>query len=300
MKKIFVIIVTYKGLQWYNRCFGSLRKNEIPVQVVAVDNSPGEENSEYIREHFPEVYLVKTKENLGFGRANNLGMRYALDHGCDYVFLLNQDAWIEPDTINKLINIAEQHPEYGIFSPIHLNAEKSEINVQIGLGAHHRNEKLLSDLYLNRLGDIYETNYVNAAAWLLPRRTLEMIGGFDPIFKHYEEDDNYLNRVRYHGMKIGVCPAAQIVHDHKDSELSDEKLQYRQKQYLLVEWTDINKSFNVWLQTRYYIRKWLSFVLSGKWKQAKMHREAMQYCLQMKKAVDVSRSENMKSQASWL
>lgn len=298
--RVYVIIVTYKGRQWYDKCFGSLRESTIPLQVIAVDNSPGEEDAEYIKSNFPEVHLIKTNENLGFGRANNIGIRYALDHGCDYVFLLNQDTWIDKDTLARLVQIAEKHSDYGIISPIHLNAERTAINMLIGLGAHHRNEKLLSDLYLNKTGELYETNYVNAAAWLLPRKTLEMIGGFDPIFKHYEEDDNYLNRVIYHGLKIGVCPAAQIVHDHKDSELSDERLKIRQQQFLLVDWTDINKPFSVVALCRYYMRKWLSYLCAGKFEQAWKQKRAMKYCLEMKKAVEYSRCENAKKKASWL
>lgn len=299
--EIFVIIATYNGKRWYERCLSSLRELMAPVETVVVDNSPGEDDAEYIRAHFPEVYLIKTKENLGFGRANNLGMRYALDNGCDYVFLLNQDAWLDaPDTLSKLVAIAEEHPEYGILSPIHLNAERTAINMQIGLGAHNRNEQLLSDLYLDKISEVYETNFVGAAAWLLPRKTLEIVGGFDPIFKHYEEDDNYLNRVIYHGMKIGVCPSARIIHDHKDSELSDEKLKYRQKQYLLVEWTDVNKPFSVWRQTRYYLRKLLSLALAGKWQQAKAQRKMMWYCWESRKAVKKSRKESIKIQTSWL
>lgn len=301
MKKIFVIVVTYKGGRWYDRCFGSLRESEIPVQIVAVDNSPGEEDAEYIKTHFPEAHLIKTNENLGFGRANNLGMRYVLDNGCDYVFLLNQDAWLDaPDALSKLVTIAEKHPEYGIVSPIHLNAAHTAMNMQLGVGAHHRNVKLLSDLYMGRVGDIYETNYVNAAAWLLPRKTLEKVGGFDPIFKHYEEDDNYLNRVIYHKMKIGVSPEVRIVHDHHESELSNEQLQWRQQQFLLVEWTNINKPFSAAAVCRYYIRKWLSYLCAGKKDQVKAQRLVMKYCMEMRKAVEHSRRENMKSQASWL
>lgn len=299
--KVFVIIVTYKGVKWYDRCFGSFRASDMPVQVIAVDNSPGNEDAGYIRLHFPEVHLIKTNENIGFGRANNLGMRYALDNGCDYVFLLNQDAWIDaPDTLCKLVSVAAQHPEYGIVSPIHLNAEKSSINMQMGLGAHHRNEKLLSDLYLNKVNDIYETNYVNAAAWLLPRKTLEIVGGFDPIFKHYEEDDNYLNRVIYHGLKIGVCPSARIIHDHHDSELSDERLKIRQQQFLLVEWTNINQSFSFWKENRYYIRKWFSYIFSGNLRQARIMRNQVKYCFCMRKAVERSRMENKQQKISWL
>lgn len=301
MKKIFVIVVTYKGQRWYDRCFGSLRESEMPVQVVAVDNSPGDEDAEYIKTHFLEVHLIKTNDNLGFGRANNLGTRYALDNGCDYVFLLNQDAWLDaPDTLSKLVAIAEKHPEYGIISPIHLNGARTSVNMQLGVGAHHRNEKLLSDLYLGNVRDIYETNYVNAAAWLLPRKTLENVGGFDPIFRHYEEDDNYLNRVIYHKMKIGVCLEVRIVHDHHESELSNEQLQWRQQQFFLVEWTNINKPFSAAAVCRYFLRKCLSYLFAGKWNQAKAQWEAMKYCLKMRKAVQFSRRENMKSQASWL
>ncbi len=301
MKKIFVIIVTYKGKQWYDKCFGSLRESTAPLTTIVVDNSPGDEDAKYIKTHFPEVYLIKTNDNLGFGRANNLGMRYALDNGCDYVFLLNQDAWLDaPDTLSKLVEIAEKHPEYGILSPIHLNAERTAINMQMGVGAHHRNEKLLSDLYLDKVSVVYETNYVNAAAWLLPRKTLEIVGGFDPIFKHYEEDDNYLNRVIYHRMKIGICPEVRIVHDHHESALSNEQLLWRQQQFLLVEWTDINKPFSAVAVCRYYMRKWLTYLGSGKKDQAKRQRENARYCWEMKRVIEYNREENMKSQASWL
>jgi GT2 family glycosyltransferase len=106
--KIFVIIVTYKGHLWYERCFKSLRDSELPVQIIVIDNASNDGTVEYIRAHFPDIHLIESKENLGFGRANNLGMRYALDNGADYVFLLNQDAWIEPNTIGELVRIAEK------------------------------------------------------------------------------------------------------------------------------------------------------------------------------------------------
>ena len=79
--KLFVIVVTYKGHQWYDRCFTSLRESELPIQTIVIDNASNDGTVEYIREHFPEIHLIESKENLGFGRANNIGMRYALDHG---------------------------------------------------------------------------------------------------------------------------------------------------------------------------------------------------------------------------
>jgi GT2 family glycosyltransferase len=298
--KIFVIIVTYKGMRWYDKCFGSLRESTIPLQTVVVDNTPGDEDAAYIKTHFPEVYLIKTNENLGFGRANNLGMRYALDNGCDYVFLLNQDTWIEKDSIAKLAEVADKNPEYGILSPMHLNAEHTVVNAIIGIGKEYRNEKLLSDLYLNKVNDVYETNYVNAAAWLLPRKTLEFVGGFDPIFKHYEEDDNYLNRVIFHGMKIGICPKAQITHDHQGSALSDESLVLRRRQIWLVKWTDINQSFSIRHMVCYNIRKWIVSVCTGRIKMATHFRRQLLYAISMCEKIKYSRKENKKQQAAWL
>lgn len=298
--KVFVIIVTYNGKRWYDKCFTSLRESILPVETIVVDNSPNEEDAAYIKEHFPEVHIIKTNENLGFGRANNLGMRYALDNGCNYVFLLNQDAWIEKDSISKLVDVAENHPEFGIISPIHLNGEHTEINTIIGLGKNYRNEKLLSDLFLNRLDDIYETNYVNAAAWLLPRKTLETVGGFDPIFMHYEEDDNYLNRAIYHRLKIGICPKTYITHDHQGSHLSDDRLWYRQQQYWLVDWTDINRPFSIGRVLRYSVRKWLGFISTGKKQMASYIWSQWRYCWSRRKDIKRSRTENKQTKASWL
>ena len=90
--KLFVIIVTYKGKQWYDRCFTSLRESTLPVQTIVVDNASNDGSVEYIKEHYPEIHLIESEENLGFGKGNNLAIRYAYEHGCDYVFLLNQDA----------------------------------------------------------------------------------------------------------------------------------------------------------------------------------------------------------------
>lgn len=301
MKNVFVIIVTYKGKHWYDKCFESLRNSTIPLQTIVVDNTPGDEDAEYIVTRFPEVHLIKTNENLGFGRANNLGMRYALDNGCDYVFLLNQDTWLEqPEAIERLVAIAEKHPEYGILSPMHLSADKKLVDMNIEYDDHSCSRALVSDLYCDCVKDIYPTDYINAAAWLLPRKTLETVGGFDPIFKHYEEDDNYLHRVLYHGLKVGLCPEAFIIHDHPTSINETSISEQRLNQFLLVEWTDIRKPFTKGSYMRFYMRKLLINMLGGKWQRVKKYSHKIHYLCKMAKPVKEGRNVNMKKQASWL
>ena len=128
--KLFVIVVTYKGKRWYDHCFTSLRNSTIPIQTIVVDNASNDGTVEYIKENYPEIILIESKENLGFGKANNMAMRYALDHECDYVFLLNQDAWlVQSNCIRQLVDLSEKHPEYGILSPMHLSADRLKINM---------------------------------------------------------------------------------------------------------------------------------------------------------------------------
>ncbi|MCL1868616.1 MAG: glycosyltransferase family 2 protein [Paludibacter sp.] len=271
MKKNFVVIVTYNGQQWYEHCFNSFRASQIPVNVVVVDNSPNNETVDFIAENYPEIHLIKPSENLMFGRGNNLGIKYALENGADYVFLLNQDAWlIEQNTVNELVRIAEENSQYGIISPIHLNKEQNCIEkllLRRFFDYKTTDKEIFNDLYFNNLKDIYQTKYVNAAAWFIPRKTLETVGGFDPIFYHYGEDDNYINRLFYNDLKLGICPHLRIVHDNdRPRPLYDS----RENEVLwLIEFTDINKEINIDKEIRNARKKLITNTLKNNKTRAK-------------------------------
>ncbi|MDB5021986.1 MAG: hypothetical protein JWQ28_3113 [Pedobacter sp.] len=213
--KIIVLIVTYNGQQWLNKCLSSLTRSTLPLDVVVVDNASSDKTLEILGD-YKISKLFALDENLGFGKANNVGIKYAIDQSADYVFLLNQDAWIRPDTIQQLVEASLRNPEYYILSPLHLEGTETKFD------HNFRNYMspplcmdLLSDLENNKenLRDVYETVFVNAALWLLPKACLTKIGGFDPIFAHYGEDNDLTKRVRYHGYKVGICPKAVGVHD---------------------------------------------------------------------------------------
>jgi len=303
MIKVFVVVVTYKGKLWYDRCFSSLRNSVVPLHVVVIDNASPDNTVEFIQNNYPKFHLIKSDKNLGFGRANNLGMRYALNNGANYVFLLNQDAWIEPNTISDLINIHQLNKTYGILSPMHINAERNAI--EKGL-MHYiadyklTDPKLIDDLYWDRLDDVYNTHYVNAAAWLLPRKTLEMIGGFDPIFFHYGEDDNYMNRVLYHGFKIGICPKVRIVHDTE--RRLDMATQIAKKSFknILVDFCNINKEFSFYSHFVYLSRKIILKLIKLNFKSAKNLLNELKYTTTMRKQIAFSRQQNKIQQSNWL
>ncbi len=300
--KVFIVIVTYKGHRWYDRCFSSLRKSDYPVQTIVVDNASNDGSVEYIREHFPEIHLIESKENLGFGRANNLAMRYALDKGCDYVFLLNQDAWIESNTISELVRIHLDYPEYGVISPMHLTADRQYIAAQIEDGMTNHANLLLSDIYLGSLKEVYQFKYINAAAWLISRNTLETIGGFDPIFFLYGEDDNYLQRMEYHNVKLGLAPLTQIIHDHQDNinNQTDEYKEYRMLQSKLVKYTNILRPISIERMLLGLYKKIFKCILMVKWYKFNEYRNEISFIRRYKKRILLSRKVNKQKGMSWL
>ena len=299
MMKIFAIVVTYNGMKWYDRCFGSLLASDIPVEILVVDNASSDATVDYISTHFPQVNILANDENLGFGQANNKGMRYALDHGADYVFLLNQDAWVEPTTINNLVAIHAKHEEYGIVSCMHLNPEKSRI-LQLNCICNDQitDSQLVNDLYFGKLKEIYDTKYINAAAWLLPRKTLETIGGFDPVFFHYGEDDNYMNRVLYYGMKIGICPQETIVHDMRiDRPLYDTR---EREILLLIDYTNPNVGHDIDKEIRKHRRKIVLSLLRGRKAAYRNHLADYRLLCKNRQAIKTSLNANRKPGLNWL
>ena len=217
--KIHFIIVTYNAMKWAERCFSSLRKSSIPVQVIVVDNSSTDGTQDYLKTQFPEVELIQSPENMGFGKANNLGIEIAYKKGADFFYLMNQDAWIYDDSVEQLLNVYNdygQKQEIGILSPMHLDGSEKNLDLFLDKYISQNFEtRMISDLYLNSVKNYYEISFINAAHWFIPRDTIEKVGGFNPYFFHYGEDNEYVNRLTFHGKKILLCPNSKVVHDGK-------------------------------------------------------------------------------------
>lgn len=220
--KIGVVIVTYNPMQWLSKCLETIIKSNIELEIILVDNASTDHCIDFINENFPKVQTVLLNENIGFGKANNVGLKKALEIGCDYFVLLNQDVYVMENSIRELIEVAKQNPDYGIISPIHLNGKATALDLNFSnYIIPSKCPDFYSDAYLNNFSKpIYSLSFVNAAAWLITKECLEVVGGFNPSFFHYGEDDNYCHRVLYHGFKIGIVPKSIICHDREIREKS--------------------------------------------------------------------------------
>jgi len=233
---IYVIVVSYNFERWIEQCLGSLRRSSVPVHIVVVDNCSKDKTTEIIEQNYPEVALIKNKTNEGFGKANNMGINYALKNSCDYVFLLNQDAWIDSNVVELLLNAFEKDPQYGILSPVHLTGNGE--NLDLGF-SNYTGLKSKKDLAVYETENpIVKSTIINAAFWMIPVKILHLIGGFSPLFFHSGEDIDYINRLHYHGFEVGFCPKAFAYHDREYRKRGKEDFIFQ-----VTEYTNINYRF---------------------------------------------------------
>ncbi len=217
---VYTIIVTYNGTPWIERCLNSLLNSSCTTHIIVIDNSSSDDTVKIIKENYPVVQLIESQKNLGFGAGNNMGLSIALANHCDHVFLLNQDAWVEKDTLEMLTKVQAKNPKFGILSPVHLNGKGNKLDHDFYFFLTKANiSGLLYNSLLDKTHDnsVITTPFVNAAAWLISADCLRKTGGFDPIFFHYGEDDNYAQRVIYMGFYSGIFCGARIYHDKTPS-----------------------------------------------------------------------------------
>ncbi|MGC3947715.1 MAG: glycosyltransferase family 2 protein [Chryseolinea sp.] len=243
---VFCIVVTYNGANWVERCFQSLRLSSTRLKTIVIDNGSTDGTLEALASNFPEVTVIRSESNLGFGAANNVGILRAFDEGANHVFLLNQDAWIEPDAIANLVNIANQNPDYGILSPLHFQADLITLDKQFSSHISAPKCTYLEDISSQRpIGDLYPCGFANAAAWLVTRKCLEKVGLFEPLFFLYGEDFNYIQRMKYHKLQLGLVPAAKIVHDRaqRQGQKSKKGTEIEVQTFLLIKLLNVRESF---------------------------------------------------------
>ncbi|MBQ6291658.1 MAG: glycosyltransferase family 2 protein [Bacteroidales bacterium] len=214
MAEILTIVVTYNGMKWIERCLKSALGSTVPADVMVVDNGSDDGTPAWIRESFPEVMLTESRDNLGFGAANNIGIRYALEKSYKYIYLLNQDAWVLPETFGTLIRAFEEDGRsdgagrLGILSPMQMEANLTRMDAQLRKHCGAALEKAPAETV--------RVPFVMAAHWMVNRSCLETVGAFSPAFPHYGEDVDYLNRAAYHGFDAAVVKTASAVHDRAD------------------------------------------------------------------------------------
>ena len=232
-KKISVVVVTYNGEIWIKKNIDSLLKSNYPIDIIVVDNASTDQSIELLKE-YKSIKLIQNKNNLGFGKANNIGIDIAIKNSADAVFLLNQDTWVFENTITNLAEKLFENPDLGIVSPMHFSAD--ETNLDSNFSTYYNKYETEIDSNSIRI-----VPFVNAAAWLVSKECFQKAGYFEPIFSHYGEDRNFCDRVHYHKFKIGIVKNASICHD-RIVKLNSNKIILQSQYLVLIQLINCNNS----------------------------------------------------------
>ena len=216
--KICIIILNWNGLDDTLECLDSVKKIDYPnFNVIVVDNGSTDNSVEVIKKRFSEVTLIATGKNLGFAEGNNVGMRYAMSKGTDYILLLNNDTTVDARLLSSLVEAAEQNLDAGIFgAKIYYYSEPDKIWYA---GATWNRES--SYFHIIGTGEIdngsafesiYETDYACGCALFVRTEVIYKVGLMDPkYFLTYEESD-WCYKARKAGFKVLFAPQAKVWH----------------------------------------------------------------------------------------
>ena len=214
---VFAVILNYKRPQDTLDCLRSVRASSYkPLRVVLVDNHSEDGCVEEARRQFPDVHILENEDNLGYAEGNNRAIRWALAEGADYVFILNNDTTIQPDTIQKLAEAGNKVSGAGLLAPKVLFMDHPDVLNSCGtdmdwlrlrpkLGAC--GEPNVSDWTGGVDGPIFP-----GSALFLKKSFLEKAGLFDAGFFLVHEDADLCLRGLKLGFKNRLVPEAVVYH----------------------------------------------------------------------------------------
>ena len=215
---VSIIIVNYNGIHHLKRCLPSLfRTRYDSFEVIVVDNGSRDESCSWIREHYPRVRLYSLSSNMGFGRANEVGVSKAKGR---YIAFLNNDTIVTVNWLTPMVGILRKRPQvmaacsllYLLESPHLLNAGGGGMTF-LGYG-HDRffrcPKKAFLDQYKNC--ETLPVFFPTAAAMLMRRDDFDALGGFDSAFFMYHEDVDLGWRIWLHGGEVHVCIHSIVYH----------------------------------------------------------------------------------------
>lgn len=215
LKTLSVIIVNYNTGKYAVECIHSvLRQKHIQVEVVVVDNASQDDSVDLLTGEFgSKVCITTSKENLGFGRANNLAASKATG---EFLLLLNPDAVIlSPFALSNLVKFLSVHPEMGMVGPA-IKESLKDRNILPRYTYPSTKHIKYTNTFKNLPGKIA---WILGACMLVRRDLYNQICGFDPDYFLYGEDADICLRIRKQGYEIGYCEEVSIEHVSGASEI---------------------------------------------------------------------------------
>jgi GT2 family glycosyltransferase len=240
-----IIIVNYNVKEFLQNLIHSLEKASLNItkEIIVVDNASDDGSNEFIKNNFPKIKLIANNKNLGFGKANNLGLKETLGK---FILLINPDTIIAEDTLEKMIEFFRINPGAGLAGCKILNPDGTlqlacrrsfpgpwtSLTKVTGLSSLFPQSKIFARYNLTYLDEnqSYEVDAISGSFMMMRREVYEKVGGFDEQFFMYGEDLDICYRIQKAGFKVFYVHTTQIIHykgeSTKRSSLDETKVFY--------------------------------------------------------------------------
>ncbi|MEJ5245280.1 MAG: glycosyltransferase [Bacteroidota bacterium] len=276
---ISIIIVNYNVKDFLRGCLQSIRESsgELSVETIVVDNNSVDGSVEYLRPLFPEIEFIALHENIGFARANNIGIEKAKGK---YLLILNPDTLLRNDTLQVMFDFMETHKDCGIAGCKVLNPDGSfqvacrrgfptpwvAFSKLFGLQSLFPNSPVFArynQLYRS-IDDTYEVDAVIGAFMFCRTDLIKKVGGFAPEFFMYGEDLDLCRQVKLQGWKVMYVHTTSIIHykgeSTKRSSINDVRHFYEAMEIFTRKHFGKNHLFLLLLRLGIKIRSSIAYI----------------------------------------
>ena len=220
-----VLLVSYNTRELLDPCLSAVARarahgGAISGPDIVVDNASRDGSADYLSANYPHLKLIRSAQNLGFGRANNL----ALPVSTDYLLLLNTDAFVPDDAFSRTIEFMEAHPECGVLG-VRLVGRDGELQPscryfpkplntflsRTGLARFFPGVRLVDDMKWDHRS-VRSCDWVPGCFYLLRRELVEQVGLFDPLYFLYFEEVDHCKASKKAGWEVVYFPDVSVVH----------------------------------------------------------------------------------------
>jgi len=214
---VWIVPVNFNGLEDTRKCLRSLEALTHPAETVVVDNASREDPTPALAREFPWAHLVRNSVNGGWSGGNNTGIRFALDRGADFVILLNNDTTVRADMIERLLEAADAHPDFGVIGPVIRYMDEPDLVMTDGAGFNRADAPgFFPRIPVPEIAAdppaVAEVDIVNGCCMMIRAEVFRKVGLIDDRFFLIHEESDFCLRARAAGFKCGVLAEALVWH----------------------------------------------------------------------------------------
>lgn len=262
---VSIVLVNWNGWKNTTLCLASLQEVDYPdVDIIVVDNNSTDDSVSRIREKYTFATVLESGENLGYAGGSNIGIRYALEHGAEYVWLLNNDTLIDENALKALISRMQQDPEIGICGSKLIRFPDCDTVQALGGGTYDPWMGKMRELGIGEPEDRpvdreeieQKMDYVAGASMLVSRRFLEEVGLMNEEYFLYFEEIDWAWRGRK-SFKLGFAMDSRVYHKGGGTILTSARESTPRSRmcdyYRIRNWLRFTRNFHPWMLPVTYI-----------------------------------------------